>query len=357
VGGGAVITPQPNLLADAGCGAFDFMSPPPAGCDMNACVGLFSQGNAPSLIFTTTNGLSLSSGVTVSDDYFVFVAALPGPSAATHELAAIGAHGGAPIEVDVWSTGINHRVDATLWDGTSLVYLLTFQSNSGMPFQSSLRKWEPALGFATVLTANLPGKGVVGSTGGLARDSQGYLVVLDTGLWRVPKAGGTAQLVLPTATIITNLVTAGDEIYYSNGSGVFHLSPGGTPTLVSNQPASALTIVDGQLIILSAAGVQQLVGSTVVLRYAQQSFPQMPWLSRLAAGTNGKVYVGQICGTMDPDAPTYGTIELDLAQGAGRWISGSAGWPWATPVLDQYAAGVDPGRFRNASGFYRVGIW
>ncbi len=356
-GGGStnVITPPGPLSVAAGCGAYNFFSPLPAGCGLTSCVGLFRQAQAPALIFqsqSATGGLELWYPVAVDDGYFVFAATRSTVAGITRELAAIPAQGGAPIDVDQWLAGTDHQVSLPFWDGASLVYLFSYQPSAGMPYQTTLRRWNPAAATVTVLASGLARP----AGGKIAIDSVGYVLPLQSGIWRVPRAGGAAvQLAITTG--ITAMVMIGDDIYFAIPGGLYYLAPGLVPVRYSMDPVSALTIVDGQLVFLTPSGVMQYDGQQVRLRYAMAQFPQFPWLQSLAPGVNGKVYVGQVCGDLDPDAPTYGTLELDLRHGTSRWITGTPGWPWSTPIVDFASAGMNPSSFRNSYGIYYSGVW
>ena len=106
------------------------------------------------------------------------------------------------------------------------------------------------------------------------------------------------------------------------------------------------------LAVLNSTGVYVVDASSRAARlvYRGGGFIQGFFRLKNLLAESGRLYVGEIC-YPDADAPEWGTVELvppsvpgatPASAGRATWLTGTADWPWRTPVLDSSAASWSP---------------
>jgi hypothetical protein len=249
------------------------------------------------------------------------------------------------------------------WFGGFFHYVVTeWPTPAGGPNpRSSLRAWSSATPVAAEVVAELPSPLSAGF-GVNSLTAYVYVLALMDGLYEVPLYGVNRQARrLVEATGITALAVAdtGPIAFATDGPGgrsIVAGSVGGGPVrlrvLSTQLTASRLGILDYDTVVAldPSRGVFLLDADgqrAPQLLYAQRDFVQgfRRVTDLLVPPFGGGVWMTELCDP-DADAPTWGTVELELPSptgavpsrpGQARWVTGTADWPWRTPVLDTHA--------------------
>jgi hypothetical protein len=249
------------------------------------------------------------------------------------------------------------------WLGGSFHYVVSeWPTMAGGPNpRSSLRVWSSATPIAAEVVAELPSPLSAGF-GINSLTAYVYVLALMDGLYEVPLYGNARQARrFYEATGITALAVAdtGPIAFATDGPGGRSIVAGSLGSQVElrvlsrDLTASALGILDYETVVAldPARGVFLLDPEgqrAPELLYAQRNFVQgyRRVTDLLVPPFGGGVWITEMCHP-DPDAPMWGTVELERPSrvgampsrpGQARWVTGTADWPWRTPVLDTGAS-------------------
>lgn len=333
-----------RIPADAGCG--------------NGCVWDVIQSGAE-LVFRSSLGSGdvLWQDIATGPDFEVMTMASPTTG---RRLAAVPFRGGPPQTIEPLPNSSN----ITVWGAsflTTFAYTLSITNQTTGQTSHALKIWRPNEVPALVELASLPSypRGPPAEVSFAGR----YALQLDDGLYIAPMyAPGQAQrFYASNGGIGAFVVTGTGTAYFSEQQGtetvLYSASLFGSPPTVraigrglkvkAIAPAAADEIGvltdDGVYVVTPSTGQARLIyaGGPFI-----QGFLRLEGLISLA----GHYYVGDLC-YPDADAPDWGTVELTapsplgalpVRPGSARWITGSPGWPWSTPVVDHSSASWSP---------------
>lgn len=329
-----------NIATDAGCG--------------NSCLYEVSETSAR---LVWRSGLGPSAEVLwfpveggLGRDHVVFTSYRTGTPG--RRLVAKALRSDALVELQPLGSG-NVAVSG-LWFQGAFHYVVTeWAPRANAPRTSTLRVWSPELGGGSQVVAALPSPLTAGF-GINSLTAYAYLLALEDGLYRVPLYGmnQAATRVVAVRDITALTVTDTGPFAYATAGSIVSGELGvavQTRVLTTELGAKELGVLDyDRLVALDEHGVWVLDRQgreTPQLLYSQRPFVQG---YRMVSGLvvepfNGaRVWVGEIC-HFDADAPGFGTVKLELpsppgarpsSPGSATWVTGTAEWPWRTPVLD-----------------------